>query len=427
MMSLTSRQELIRELRPRYTLGSRADKRRILDELVVTTGYHRKYAIQLLNHPPRAKRGRQPRPRKYNGRVRAALEVVWRAANGICGKRLAPVLAMYVEALERHGELVLDAETRALLVSMSAATVDRLLQRTRQQSRPHGRGTTKPGTLLKHSIPIRTFAQWDEQTPGFMEVDLVAHCGTSTEGAYLHSLNMIDIETRWNEFGGLLNRSQATVSAAIDGCRRRLPFRLLGLDSDNGAEFINGDLKRYCEQQHITFTRARPYRKNDQAHIEQKNWTTVRQFIGYDRFEGQRACDALNALYRPLRLYINFFQPVMVLVAKERHGARVKKTYAQAQTPYQRVLDSPVVAEEVKTRLRQFYLNLNPVHLLRQIEAAQHILWQLASRPAAATLTADASGGGTQVPPHPLLSNAPAEVSMNLDELAQDAGSKVRS
>jgi len=417
MMSQASKRELIRELRPRYTLGTRADKRRILDELVATTGYHRKYAIHLLNHPPpRAKRAPKVRRRKYNGRVVAALERVWRAANCICGKRLAPVLATYVEALERHGELVLEAETRTLLGGLSAATVDRLLQRARQQQRPHGRATTKPGTLLKHSIPIRTFAQWDERHAGFMEVDLVAHGGPSSEGEYLHSLNMIDIQTRWNEFVGLVNRSQATVTAAVDGCRRRLPFRLLGLDSDNGSEFINGDLKRYCEQQHITFTRSRPYRKNDQAYVEQKNWTTVRQAVGYDRFEGQAACDALNALYGPLRLYINFFQPVMVLIAKEQDGARVHKTYDEAQTPYQRVLDCPDVPEEAKTRLRQFYLTLNPLRLLRQIQAAQQALWQLACHPACAILAADASSGGTQVPPHPLLLEVTADADANLNE-----------
>jgi len=427
MMSQASKRELIREIRPRYTLGTRADKRRILDELVATTGYHRKYAIQVLNHPPRAPQLRKVRRPKYDGRVTAGLELVWRAANGICGKRLAPVLATYVEALERHGELVLDAETRLRLVGMSAATVDRLLRRVRQHERPHGRSTTKPGTLLKHSIPIRTFAQWDEQKPGFMEVDLVAHGGPSGEGEYLHSLNMIDIETRWNEFVGLVNRSQATVTAAVAGCRRRLPFRLLGLDSDNGSEFINGNLKRYCEQQHITFTRSRPYRKNDQAHVEQKNWTTVRQFVGYERFEGQAACDALNALYRPLRLYINFFQPVMVLIAKERDGARLRKTYDAAKTPYQRLLDSPDVSEEVKTRLRQFYATLNPVRLLRQIEAAQQALWQLACRPPAAVLPADTSSGGTQVPPHPLLHNTGADATVNLNESVPNLAPQVRS
>ncbi len=407
MMSQTSKRELVREVRGRYTLGSQADKRRILDELVASTGYHRKYAIWLLNHPPR-RSGHQRRAGrvKYSGRVRAALEQVWRAANCICAKRLVPALGAFVEALERHGELVLDGETPRLLLELSPATADRLLKRARQGERPHGLATTKPGTLLKQAIPIRTFAQWDDALPGFMECDLVAHCGDSTRGEYLNTLNLVDIRTRWLEFVALPNKSQAAVTAGIDRCRRRLPFRLLGLDSDNGGEFINADLKRYCDQQHITFTRCRPWKKNDQAHIEQKNWTAVRQTVGYDRFEGEVALQALESLYRPLRLYLNFFQPVMVLVSKERDGAKLKCRYDTAQTPYQRVLDSPEVVEEAKERLRQLYATLNPAALLRQIHAAQEALWPLACRaaqPAHQTEARRCAASGEPRFPAPLL------------------------
>lgn len=194
----------------------------------------------------------------------------------------------------------------------------------------------------------------------------------------------MDVKTRWTELLGLVNRSQATVSAAIAACRQHLPYPLRGLDSDNGSEFINNDLKRYCEAEKITFTRCRPWKKNDQAYVEQKNWTAVRQVVGYDRYEGQRACAALNALYEPLRLYINFFQPVMVLISKERQGARVKKRYDQAQTPYRRVLESPEIPKAVKECLRQQYEDLNPAALLRQIEACQETLWRLACRSATA-------------------------------------------
>jgi len=382
MMSQTSKRELLAAVRPRYTLGNRTAKRWVLDELVATTGYHRKYAIQLLNHPPKRRiRKRRAGSAKYTGAVIVALEKVWRTANCICSKRLVPGLPAFVDALERHGELKLDPQTRALLLTLSPATADRLLKRARAGTKPHGRTTTKPGTLLKQSIPVRTFAQWDDAKPGFMEVDLVAHCGESTRGEYLNSLDMIDVKTRWVELYGLINRSQATVSAAIVECRGRLPYALLGLDSDNGSEFINDDLKRYCEREHITFTRCRPYKKNDQAYVEQKNWTAVRQNVGYDRYEGPAACAALNALYEPLRLYINFFQPVMVLVEKTRDGAKVKKRYDTAKTPYQRVLASPDVAEEAKERLRQLYQTLNPAALLREIEAAQATLWKLACRP----------------------------------------------
>jgi hypothetical protein len=399
MMSQTSKRELLSAVRPRYTLGNRTAKQHVLDEFVAATGYHRKYAIQLLNHPPQPPAGlRRPRRSKYTGRVRAALEHVWRVANCICGKRLVAVLPQYVEALERHGELALDIETRNLLLQISAATADRLLAPVRAATKPHGLTTTKPGTLLKAAIPVRTFAEWDDAQPGFMEVDLVAHCGPSTAGEYLNSLDMIDVKTRWVELAALRNRSQAAVTAAIRDCQIRLPYPLLGLDSDNGAEFINGDLKRYCDQEHVTFTRCRPYKKNDQAYVEQKNWTAVRQVVGYERYEGERACVALQALYQPLRLYLNFFQPVMVLVEKQRLGAKLKKRYDVPKTPYQRVLEAPEIDPAIKQRLRQLYATLNPAELLRQIQRRQVALWQLACPPAEPPM-APGIPGGTQVPP----------------------------
>jgi len=397
MMSPTSKRELLKAIRPRYTLGQRPVKQQILDEFVAATGYHRKYAIHLLNHPPpRRVAKRRPRRRKYDGRVQAALEKVWRVANCICGKRLVAVLPHYVEALERHGELALDPETRCLLLQISAATADRLLARARVATKPHGLGTTKPGTLLKAAIPVRTFAEWDDAQPGFMEVDLVAHCGPSTAGEYLHSLDMVDVKTRWVELAALRNRSQATVLTALIDCQIRLPYPLRGLDSDNGSEFINYDLKHFCEQEQITFTRCRPYQKNDQAYVEQKNWTAVRQLVGYERYEGDRACTALQALYHVVRLYLNFFQPVMVLVDKQRLGARVKKRYDVPKTPYQRVLEAPEIDAAIKVRLRQLYDTLNPAELLRQIQRRQAALWQLACTPARPAVP-----GGTQVPPTP--------------------------
>ncbi len=434
MMSQTSKRELVSELRPRYTLGNRTAKQRILDELVAITGYHRKYAIQVLNHPPtgrtRKRRACQP---KYGGRVRAALEQVWRTANCICGKRLVPVLAEFVTALERHGELKLDGETRRQLLCLSPATADRLLQRARQGLRPHGLSTTKPGSLLLQAIPIRTFAQWDDAQPGFMEVDLVAHCGTSTHGEYLNSLDMVDVKTRWVELAPLINRSQATVTAAVSACQARLPYPLSGLDSDNGSEFINNDLKRHCEKDGITFTRCRPYKKNDQAYVEQKNWTAVRQVVGYDRYEGSVACAALQALYVPLRLYLNFFQPVMVLVEKQRHGAKVTKRYDRAKTPYQRVLDAPEVGDEAKQRLRQLYRTLNPAELLRQIQTHQATLWKLAQPPADANIRvgapSSAPSGASGEPrfPAPLLLTTAASDARNLNETVQSQSRKVRS
>jgi IS30 family transposase len=245
--------------------------------------------------------------------VQRALVTCWHATNGICSKRLVPYLPELVAVLEQHGEVQLDAQTKMQVLSLSPATADRLLRAERQRHRPHGLGTTKPGTLLKHQIPIRTFADWDDAVPGFVEVDLVAHCAESTHGEYLNSLTLTDITTTWTECLAIRNRSQHTVHAAIVQARTRLPFPLLGLDSDNGTEFINDLLLRYCQQEQLTFTRSRPYKKNDQAHVEQKNWSIVRQTVGYDRYEGQRACEALAALYKVVRLYTNFFQPCMKL------------------------------------------------------------------------------------------------------------------
>jgi hypothetical protein len=366
---------------PRYR-GARAEERsRILEEFVASTGYHRKYALSLLNHPitKGTARKKRVRPRQYAFAVQQGLVTCWRAANGICSKRLVPYLPELVRVLEQHGELHLDASTKARLLALSPATADRLLRAERTRAKPHGLGTTKPGTLLKSAIPIRTFAEWDEAVPGFTEIDLVVHCGSTTRGEYLHSLTVTDVATGWTECVALRNRGQQAVFQALVLARGRLPFPLRGIDSDNGSEFINAHLLRYCQDEQLTFTRSRPYKKNDQAYVEQKNWSIVRQLVGYERYESLSAYEALRALYEVVRLYVNFFQPSMKLLSKEREGSKVKKTYDRAKTPYQRVLESEQVSEEVKARLRQQYAPLNPVALLRQMQRLQAVLWKLAA------------------------------------------------
>jgi len=381
MMSRISRRELVDTVRPRYRKATRTEKTRILDELVANTGYDRKYAIHLLNHPPPARKRRKRRGKsRYTLPVKAALIVVWRAANCICSKRLVPCMEEFVSALERHGEAEFTAEIRGLLLAMSPATADRLLRSERGRHKRRGLGTTKPGTLLKQAIPIRTFADWDDLRPGFVEVDLVAHCDDSTGGQYLYSLVLTDVATAWTEVVAVPNRGQKAVSAAIHLARQRFPFPMLGIDSDNGSEFINGTLLRYCQQEHITFTRSRPYKKNDQAHVEQKNWTVVRQIIGYDRYEGPEALAQMQSLYKVLRLYINFYQPVMKLVSKQRVGSRVRKKYDVAKMPFRRALAVPETSSESKVRLLHRQLSLNPAALLRDINAFQEQLWRLAKR-----------------------------------------------
>jgi len=225
---------------------------------------------------------------------------------------------------------------------------------------------------------VRTFADWDDDRPGFLEIDLVAHGGESASGEYLYSLVLTDIATQWTECVALPNRGEQAVSTAIAHARTLLPMPVLGLDSDNGGEFINHHLFRYCAREKITFTRCRPYKKNDQCHVEQKNYSIVRQTIGYDRYEGDAACIALATVYAPVRRFTNFFQPSVQLVSKERQGGKMTKRYDLAQTPYQRMVAAPAVKESVKETLREEYRTLNPAALRREIETAQDALWRLA-------------------------------------------------
>lgn len=367
-MSNQSKRELVERVRHRYLHGSRKEKTKILDEFVAVTGLHRKAAIRALGGGYVQGRERRGRPPVYTGATIAVLAEVWRIAGCICGQRLAPFLPELVTALERHGELVLDAETREQLLAMSASTIDRKLQPWRQQQ---GRGvsTTKPGTLLKQSIPVRTFAGWDEVIPGFLEIDLVAHCGQTTEGLYLNTLTTTDVVTGWTTCLLLHHRSQLAVSAALDDLRLRLPFPLLGIDCDNDGLFINGTLKRYCEDNRITFTRARPYQKNDQAFVEQKNGNIVRQTIGYRRYRSPEAAALIECIHSLLADYVNFFQPMQKLISKERRGAKVSKKYDAAQTPYQRAIASPQLSPIARIRLRHHYRQLNPAALRRQLDA----------------------------------------------------------
>ncbi len=381
-MSLKARRELLAATARRYQQAGKRKKKAILDEFTAATGYHRKYAITLLrNHPPK-NRSQLPqqriRPRKYTAEVQAALVLVWEASSRICSKRLVPFLPEMVAVLERHGHLALSAEVRERLLSISSASVDRLLFPIRQREKPGGLGTTKPGALLKKQIAIRTFSEWEDSAPGFMEADLVAHCGHYIGGFFLYTLVLTDIATGWTEFEALLFRGQETVVQAIQQIRTYIPFSLLGLDTDNGSEFINYALLDYCKQEKITFTRCRPYKKNDQCFVEQKNGAIVRKFVGYDRFTGSSPYQALRALYQQLRLYVNFFQPSLKLVSKTREGSKVSRKYDLAQTPYQRILADESIPSAAKRELTERYQTLDPLDLLHQIHTFQEQLWQYA-------------------------------------------------
>ena len=378
MMSQRSKREMIESIRPRYLKANKAGKQQILDEFIATTGYHRKYAIRVLKHGPKPRGLKKPGRRKiYQGEVVQALEKIWEIYGRICSKRLQPFLSEAVTILERCHELILPEEIKTLLIGMSHATIDRCLKKARFTHSRHGLSTTKPGTLLKKAIPIRTFTPWEDEHPGFLEIDLVAHCGTTTEGTYLNTLTATDLATGWTECLALPNKTQIAVSQAVGQLRQDLPFPLLGLDSDNGGEFINDILFRYCQQEEITFTRSRPYQKNDQAHVEQKNWSVVRHTIGYDRFETLDELALLQSIYLDLRLFINFFQPVLKLINKKRVDGKTIKKYDQAKTPYRRVLALDSIPVEIKARLVAQYILLNPVKLRASIDAKVDQLWNM--------------------------------------------------
>jgi hypothetical protein len=378
MMSLNSKRELLEVVRPRYLKASKFEKQKILDEFTCATGYHRKHAIRVLKNRVRKSQRRKRTGYKtiYGSEVVQALEQIWEIYGQICSKRLQPFVAEGIRVLERCQEIELSEETKALLLKISSASIDRCLRAVRLKT-PHGLSTTKPGSLLKNLIPVRTFTEWDAERPGFLEIDLVAHCGNTTEGQYLNTLTCTDLATGWTDVTALRHRSQAAVSEAIQRMRHRLPFPLLGIDSDNGSEFINDLLYRYCLNEKITFTRSRPYQKNDQAHVEQKNWSVVRHTVGYDRWETEQELVLLKSIYDDLRLYINFFQPSFKLIAKERLGNKTRKRYDPAKTPYQRVLDRTDISLEAKARLMNLYVQLNPAELRRRIDQKTAKLWNI--------------------------------------------------
>jgi len=280
-------------------------------------------------------------------------------------------------ALCRHGELHCGTVVLDKLRRMSPATIDRLLTDKRKALSPHGRSTTKPGSLLKRQIPVRMGSEWDDNRPGFVEMDLVAHCGDSTRGMYANTLDVTDIATGWSEQAAVVNKAQVHVFAAFQQLRSRFPFPLLGVDSDNGSEFINSEMLRYCIQENLVFTRSRPYKKNDGCHIEQKNWSIVRQIAGYGRFETQAETDLLNRIFGLVRLHNNFFMPSVKLIGKVRDGSHVTRMYDPPLTPFKRVLASESVSQDTKQSLLRLFDGLNPLDLKRGISQLVSELYNL--------------------------------------------------
>ena len=372
-------EEYVEMLKKRYSEATRAERSAILDDFVKTTGCHRKYAIGLLSgsRTRSTKPVARPRSAKYGIEDAQALLQVWELFDGICSRRLRGAMDVELPRLYFQAVLPVSPVCFQHLMDISPATIDRLLKGRRRQF-VKSRGYTKPGTLLKHQIPIRTWADWTEDRPGFCEMDLVDHSGgLIIPGAdHAWTLCFTDVYTAWTECVAVRNKAQVHVFKAIQRARARLPFPLLGLDSDNGAEFINDQLLRYCQAEHITFTRGRVGRKNDSSYAEQKNWSVVRRAVGYERYDTPEQLKLLNRLYTTVRYYGNFFLPVMKVVTKSRVGSKVSRTYDKPQTPYARVLASPDVADECKDLLQETYGLLDLVDLRRQIVDLQAALYR---------------------------------------------------
>lgn len=377
-MDNKARREYLARIKSRYRKASRKAKKQILDEFCAVCGYHRKHAIRLLNgktKPPRKKKG--PASIYDNPEFIQALRTIWNAAGNICSRRLKAAIPIFLPRYKEHFSL--SAKTERLLLDVSPKTIDRKLKPIRIDFWRKKLSSTKPGSLLKNQIPVRT-GPWDVTRPGFMEADTVAHCGTSLAGDFIYTLVLTDIHTCWTEQRAVWNKGQAGVFAAIRDIEEELPFPLLGFDCDNGSEFLNHHLWRYCTGKNITFTRSRPYKKDDNAHVEQKNWTHVRQLLGYIRMENPELVDVLNDLYvNQWNLYVNFFLPSMKLEHKERVGSKLKRRYDDPRTPFQRVMECADVSGTVKNMLKRKFERLDPFELRAEIDGKVALIQDIAS------------------------------------------------
>jgi hypothetical protein len=378
---MATRDELLGALSVRYSEVGRIERSRILDEFVAVTGYHRKHAMRVLRGGcTGARHGLRPGRRVYGDAVREALILLWEASDRVCGKRLKALLPILVGAMERHKRLELDPAVRAGILAMSAATIDRALAPARDKSSVQRRPRTAGIPSVRRLIPVRTFTDWDDPPPGFVEADLVVHSGPSTRGSYVQTLVLTDIASGWTECAPLLVREQHLLTEVLKRLKATLPFALLGIDTDNDTVFINDTLKTYCDENEIEFTRCRPYRKNDQAYVEQKNGAVVRRLVGYRRLEGLTAARELARLYAAARLFVNFFQPSFNLIEKSREGATVRKRYDAPAPPCQRLLSDSRTPEAERLKLIALQDRIDPVSLLHEIRERQRRLVEIADR-----------------------------------------------
>jgi len=387
-LTMSQRRAVTKTIATRYKRADKAAKGVILDELCATTGWHRSHARKALALAlkPRVVRPRAPRAPKYTADTVVALRFCWAVLGAPTGKRLAPMMAELVPTLRRFGELKVNDETAAALVAMSAATMDRRLAQDRARLKLRGRSHTKPGSLLKDAIAIRTWAQWDDAVPGFVEIDLVGHEGGNAVGEHCYTLTVTDIATGWTENRSVRNKARRWVIAALDEVAQVMPFPVIGVDSDNGSEFINHHLLNWCEQRSITFTRSRPGNCNDGAHVEQKNWAVVRTVVGYHRYDTAAELLLLNKIWALQSQMTNYFLPQQKLLSKFRDGAKVTKKHDKATTPHRRAERHETVAAQDKAILADTYAGLNPAAIQRQIQALTAQLLTLTTSKSAAVI-----------------------------------------
>lgn len=377
---MATRKELIGAVGARYRGAPRGEKQKILDEFAALTGYHRKHAIRILSGEPVEGHLAVTRNRIYDEAARQALIMLWEAADRICGKRLKVMIPVLIDAMERFGHLDLNQNVKDKVLAVSAATIDRMLARTRLQIDGQRKRRKGVGAAIRRSIPVRTFADWGDPPPGFFEMDMVEHYnGPKIDGDYVHTLVLTDIASGWTECISMRHRSQALVIDGLDKIAEDLPFPMLGVDSDNDSAFMTQDVFDYCKAHRLEQTRSRAYKKNDQAWVEQKNGAIVRRLVGYGRLSGTEATKTLAQLYASSRLYINFFQPSFKLKSKMREGARVKKVYHAPATPCDRLVAHPAVDPAIKEKLAAQFRTLDPVQLLQQIRIAQQALSDIAT------------------------------------------------
>lgn len=378
-MSGKSKWDYLKAIYIRYKKASKPLRSRILDEFCQVCRYNRKYAIRLLSGPAPQKATTPFKSRRptYGAKVIGALTTIWQAAGYPCSVRLKALLPLWLPWAIK--QVALSAQAQKQLLTISPATIDRRLGAKKRQLKKRLYGRTKPGTLLKHQIPIKTDS-WNVHTPGFTEIDLVSHSGNSASGDFLHSLNVTDIHSTWVETRAVMGKSQLGVLDAMKDIQQALPFKLLGIDSDNGSEFINYHLKTFCDQNHIQFTRGRPYKKDDNAHIEQKNWTHVRKIFGYERYDSQPALEAINELYRnELRILQNLFLPSMKLLEKTRIGSKLKRRYDLPQTPLDRLLHCPQADPLKIQKLKDLRESIDPFALAKRIEPKLERIYLMAN------------------------------------------------